>query len=171
MDLVGGLFLVGLVLWWIIKSDLTQMEFQKRMREENAKRDAAAEADRREAYKIRRSSIAFAARRERHLKWCQDKCRSAQNAQGLVPIDTVGHILNWNPYTTWDGKTEYSFYGMVCGPGFEGNGECYANGSNADDENPFPSQAFEGFFRASDLIDWIERELRENRRYEESAGW
>jgi hypothetical protein len=49
MEIVGGVFVAGLVLWWIIKSDLREMEFEKRMREENAKRDAAAEADRREA--------------------------------------------------------------------------------------------------------------------------
>ena len=42
MEIVGGFFIAGLLLWWIIKSDLKEMAFQKRMTEENAKRDALA---------------------------------------------------------------------------------------------------------------------------------
>jgi hypothetical protein len=57
VETVGLVLVGGLLLWWMIKSDLKKMAFQERMREENAKRDALMEADRREAEAIRRKSI------------------------------------------------------------------------------------------------------------------
>jgi hypothetical protein len=115
--------------------------------------------------------MAFCARRDRHLERCQEQCRSSQNAEGLLPIEVVSGIFNWSPYTVYDGTTKYAFYGMVSGPGREGSGECDGNGLSPDDINPFPSQVYDVFFRASDLIEWIEGERRENRRGEERAGW
>ena len=165
LEVAAGVFIAGLILWWIIRSDLKKMDFEKRMREENAKPDVLIETDRREAEAIKRSSKAFCLRREQHLKLCQDQCRSAQGAEGLLPIEVVSRIFNWHPYRTGNGKTAYSYYGMV-GQGRPDGGECYADGSSPDDPNPFPKPASEGIFSASDLIEWLEKERRENLRKE-----
>src|SRR2546421_2614783 len=48
MDLLAGIFLVGLLLWWIIKADLKERDDQQRYREEIAKSEARTlEAERR----------------------------------------------------------------------------------------------------------------------------
>lgn len=159
MEIVGGVFLAGLVLWWIIKSDLKDMVFQRRMQEENAKRGALLEIDRREAEAIRRSGIAFAARRERHLRRCQDLLREVQDDQGLVSIKKVSELLQWVAYATWDGGIAYNSYEMICSAS-----EIYAAGNQ---EHPFPKQNSDGLFRVSEIIQWIEEELRENRRRED----
>ncbi len=107
MEIVAVFFIAGLLLWWIIKSDLKEMAFQKRMTEENAKRDALAEADYQEALKIYNRGQAFSASRERHLRLVQTQCADAQDGQGLLAIATVSRILGWGEYTMADGRIGY----------------------------------------------------------------
>jgi hypothetical protein len=40
MDLFGGLLVVGLLLWWIIQYDLDRRDREKRILEQNEKREA-----------------------------------------------------------------------------------------------------------------------------------
>ncbi|SIO50103.1 hypothetical protein SAMN05443247_06633 [Bradyrhizobium erythrophlei] len=148
LEIVGGFFLAGLLLWWIIKSDMKQMAFQERMRAENAKRDARAKQDRNEALAIHRSGRAYAVRRDRHLQWLRDQCAKAQDSRALIPVATVANLFGWEGIRNFDGEVEYrEYYGMVCA----GN-EVYAS---SNEEKPFPEQST-GAFRASDLVSWIE---------------
>jgi hypothetical protein len=160
MEIAVPVFIGGLILWWIIRSDLEKMDFQKMMRELNEKRDALAEADRREADAIRRKNRAFLVRRERYLKRCQEECCTAQDGEGLLSITDVGRILGWGAYESFDGKTQYAFYGHVSS-GL--NGECYAT----DNEHPFPKQVRNGLFSSSDVIKWLEEEVQDGRRREQ----
>jgi hypothetical protein len=161
MEIVGGLFIAGLLLWWIIKSDLKVMRWKERMREESAKRDALSELDHREAETIKRQGRAFSDRRLRVLQRCQNECRKAQDGRGRVPISTVSRIMNWREWQGADGKIEYGSYGSVADAAGR---EVYAHDSQQPWEtNPFPKQISEGFFWADDLINWLEQEIRDCR--------
>jgi hypothetical protein len=168
MEIVGGFFIAGLLLWWIIKSDLMDLAQQKQASETMAKMHAAAQADYLAALKIFRDHQAFHDRRERHLKLIQKQCAEAQDAQGLLPVATISKTLGSSAYayTTAGGRT--TFYGTICGS----NGEYYVNVDPALDaikhkehEHPFPGSVNEGFFRASDVIKWIEERHSEFRLY------
>lgn len=144
MDFLVGLFIIGLLLWWIIKSDLEKRDFQKKCNEENKKRDAQQKEDDRAHDQHIARMKAWHYRKTTHLKRCQEQCRDAQNAEGLLPIEIVGRILGWSAFVEIRGV-------------FSGD-DCYA----ADhDEHPFPKELRSGFFRASDLINWLDEEDRE----------
>ena len=191
LDLLGGLFIVGLILWWIIKSDLKEMALEKSRREENEKsntRDEAAmqqsrreEATAREQERIwrlqeqqwdrEREAALLAKQREferekdavtvvlfrmsTYLKGWQDQCRSFQDAEGLLPAETVGRILGWGVFRD-GGSIAYSSYrwGAIIN-----NDHFYAS----SEECPFPIEIRSGFFRARDVIAWLDEADREQR--------
>lgn len=160
VDLLAGLFVVGLLLWWIIKSDLEKRDFQKRCREENEKRDQKREvitpADRLRWKTDAERQIAWSARAAKQTKIWQELCRNAQDAEGLLPIETVSRILGWGTYNrSQDGKVVYDFR---CSEGTD----CYLESHHSQ---PFPKEIHDKFFRASDVILWLDERYRENARW------
>ena len=112
---------------------------------------------------------AFIARREQQLRLCQHQCCKVQDAEGLLPIEDIGRILNWGVYKERDGTVCYRCWGTICSEDLDFY--CYADGAGLDDLNPFPLQVRRGFFRASDVLEWIEEELRNSVDAEKRAAW
>ena len=182
------IFVAGLVV--LLSANLKEADFQKRSREENEKREAAKHASRAaEAEAMERSRkwsweqknrerewerereesqraelVAIQAEENRlrvvhydrttHLKRCRDQCRSAQDAEGLLPIEVVSRIFGWGAFEDYEGKIVYPL-GEIRGV-FSGD-DCYAV---ADEKHPFPKEIRTGFFRASDVINWLDEEYR-----------
>jgi hypothetical protein len=205
MDLLAGIFLVGLLLWWIIKADLKERDDQQRYREEIAKSEARTlEAERRFAEsnarderlreacraqshanekewreKVRaaredfemteREEMAIIVRRDAFVNHCIFECRQRKNADDLLTLSDVGQILGWGKYR--DEVSGDIRYLHLRGGAFSGFEEVYFMPHG---ENPFPHVTEDGFFRATEVIGWLEEAQKQKeltlRNLEERRG-
>ncbi len=196
MALLVGIFLVGLLLWWIIKADLKERDAQQRHREEIAKNEAQAErfyeareaeerrlkeafraeylanekqwrehvrAARREFEMKERKEMAILASRDAFANRCIAECRSHKDENDLLTLSDVGQILGWGGYRDdASGSIRYLHFRRGA---FSGDEDVYFG---AHGEHPFPHATEDGFFRATEVIDWLEQAQRQK---EATLSW
>jgi hypothetical protein len=176
---LNGIITVAIAVWLVLSIELWLVG-------RNLKRESRAQAT--HDYKMKREAADRAALENykhdqfshneavRHLKMIQKQFADAQDDEalrrlhppGFLPTHTVGKILGWGlPRQT-------SVYGASAGDTVFGSvigdvtyaGYPYISGRHHDvARHPFPSPVIKGYFRATDLIQWIEGMLSELRLY------